>query len=80
MSDATETWKHHLKVMNKTNWWFFIFEGITLSVTSLALLLAIIKSPKREKDPLYIIIVFFMLLYGIFETPLNAVFLLNELQ
>ena len=49
-------------------------------VCSLVLLMSILCSPNRSKDPLYIIIVVLMLLYGIFETPLNAVFLLNEIQ
>ena len=79
MTAETDSWNDTLHILIRTNWWFFIFEGITLTLASLVLLIGIIKSPKREKDPLYIVIVFFMVLYGIFETPLNAVFLLNEL-
>ena len=80
MANTTETWQTRVNVMNKVNWYFFIFEGLALFIVSFFLLISILKSPLREKDPLYILIVVFMLFYGIFETPLNAEFLVNEKQ
>ena len=66
--------------MRRVNYWFFIVEGTALTTASCVLLYSIFKSPNREKDKVYIIIVVLMLLYGIVETPLNAVFLINEVQ
>ena len=78
--EEIDLWDSRVAIAKRANWWFFIFEGLALSVASLVLLFALTNHANHSKDRIYILIVGFMFLYGVFETPLNAVFLLNEVQ
>ena len=79
-SSDVDIWVHKVKIMKRINYCFFIFEGIALCAASLVLFYYLCKGRNREKDKIYLLIVGFMFLYGVFITPLSAVFLLNELQ
>ena len=49
-------------------------------MTSLYVLVRILRDKNRDKDFIYITLVILMLLYGIFQTPLDAVFLQDQMQ
>ena len=65
-NDELATSRNRLDVIININWWFFIVEGSVLVLTSLYVLVKILKDKNRDKDFIYIALVSLMLLYGIF--------------